>query len=171
MKIPNVSSSYITKKEFCEICGISESTCYKLIKNNEITVYKCCEGLLHYYQIPISDAISYLRNREQKSSIVYDHAQRMKKYYIKKLRDYPDLISAKDISIITGYSKEAIRTWIHNGIITGIVVRKKFCIAKCDLISFLTGAYYDSITRKTQIHRDDCCAIMNSLSGSRYESK
>ena len=82
-----------------------------------------------------------------------------KKYFHLKLRRYPDVLTAADIKAITGYSKEAIRTWIINNIIPGIKVKKKFFISKEDLIKFLISPRYMNIIRKSKIHKMDIEAM------------
>lgn len=86
-----------------------------------------------------------------------------KKYFYIKLRRYPDVLTAADIKAITGYSKEAIRTWIINNIIPAIKVKKKFFISKEDLIKFLISPRYMNIIRKSKIHKMD----MEEMNGGR----
>ena len=76
--------------------------------------------------------------REQAEKGHYSEKQKemISRYYRKKLKDYPDLIRAKDIQSITGYGKESIRKWINSEKILGVVVRKRFAVAKDDLIDF-----------------------------------
>lgn len=42
--VESTNNLYVTKKEFCKICGISESTAYKLIKNKKVNSEKRCDG-------------------------------------------------------------------------------------------------------------------------------
>lgn len=46
---------YVTKQELCQMCNISESTAYKLLKSKKLNFEKCCDGLLHYYKIPLAE--------------------------------------------------------------------------------------------------------------------
>ena len=146
---------FLTKAEFCDFCGISKSTGYQLMKNRKVEFVKCREGLLHYYKIPIEEAYRYLREKQLKKELPDDYQKRIKKYYKDKLESYDDLITSKDIRIITGYGKEAIRNWINSKKILGVVVRGAFCIAKEDLLDFLISPYYFSIIRKSKTHIED----------------
>ena len=133
----NSEKKHLTKMEFCNLCGISESTGYKMMKNRKVKFVKCRDGLLHYYKIPIEEAYRYLRKKELKNKLPSDYQERIKKYYEDKLKSYDDLITSKDIRTITGYGKEAIRNWINSEKILGVVCRGKFRIAKDDLLDFL----------------------------------
>lgn len=153
----NKNSQYVTKIEFCKMCGISSSTAYKLIKNGKISKTECCDRLLHYYKIPISEIEQYRKEQEQKhrKSLSDKEVTIISKYYRTKMKDYPDVIESKDIQAITGYGKEIIRVWINSEKILGIVVRKKFRVAKEDLIDFLVTPYYSNIVRKSKTHIAD----------------
>ena len=71
------------------------------------------------------------------------------------MKSYESLITSKDIMKITGYGKEIIRRWINSEKILGVVVRRKFCVAKEDLLDFLVSPYYFNIIRKSQTHIED----------------
>ncbi len=146
---------FLTKAEFCDFCGISESTGYKLMKNRKVEFVKCRDGLLHFYKIPIEEAYRYLQEKELKNKLPGDYQKRIKKYYKNKLRPYDNLITSKDIIEITGYGKETIRNWINSEKILGLVCRGKFRVAKDDLLDFLISPYYFSIIRKSKTHIED----------------
>lgn len=129
----DLNKKFLTKAEFCDFCGISESTGYKLMKNRKVEFVKCREGLLHFYKIPIEEACRYLREKEVKNKLPDDYRKRIKKYYKDKLKSYDNIISSKDIIEITGYGKEAIRNWINSEKILGVICRGKFRIYKVEL--------------------------------------
>lgn len=150
-----VKKDYITKQEFCQACNISQSTAYKLLKSKKISFEKKQDGMLHYYAIPISDAERYILERESRGILSKDQISNIRAYYNNKMKDYPDVIDAKDIRAVTGYGKEIIRKWINGGKIIGVVVRKQFKVAKEDLIDFLVSPYYVRIIRKSKTHISD----------------
>ena len=150
---------YVTKQELCQMCNISESTAYKLLKSKKLNFEKCCDGLLHYYKIPLSEVQKYMREQAEKGCFSDEQKERITKYYKEELRHYPDLIRAKDIQFITGYGKETVRNWINHEKILGVVVRKKFAVAKDDLIDFLISPYYANIIRKSKKHIADFQAL------------
>lgn len=151
----NLDKKFLTKAEFCDFCGISKSTGYKLMKNRKVKFARCCEGLLHYYKIPIEEAYRYLWEKELKNKLPGDYQNRIKEYYEDKLEPYHDLIISNEIMEITGYSGETVRNWIKSGKLLGVVVRKRFCVAKEDLLDFLISPYYFSIIRKSKTHIED----------------
>ena len=150
-----LDKKFLTKAEFCDFCGISKSTGYQLMKNRKVEFVRCCEGLLHYYKIPIEEAYRYLREKELKNKLPGDYKKRIKEYYEDKLEPYHDLITSNDIMEITGYSGEAVRNWINSGKLLGVVIRKRFCVAKEDLLDFLISPYYFNIIRKSKTHIED----------------
>lgn len=157
--VEKTNNLYVTKQEFCEICGISKSTAYKLIKSKKVNFEKKRDGLLHYYAIPVEEAEQYIRERANRGILTKEQISNTKEYYRAKMRDYPKVIDAKDIRTVTGYGKEIIRKWINSEKILGVVARKRFRVAKEDLIDFLVSPYYSNIIRKSQIHLADIAEI------------
>ena len=148
--VEKLDKMYITKQEFCEICGISPSTGYKLIKNQKIHFEKCRDGLLHYYRIPMAEALDYIEKRKQ--PFTDETISKVGEYYRIKLRPYPDAMSSYDIRAVTGYGKEAVRKWIKSDKLIGAISRKRFIVAKEDLIDFIISPAYMQITRKSEVH-------------------
>lgn len=144
---------YITKQEFCLLCGISSKMAYKLIKSKKIHFEKCRDGLLHYYKIPIEDAWRYIESRSK--IVSEDTVLKISTYYRDRMKHLPDAMTSKDIQKVTGYGKEAIRKWITSEKLIGVVSRKRFIIAKEDLIDFLVSPAYVWIARKSEIHIAD----------------
>ena len=120
--VENTNNLYVTKQEFCKLCGISESTAYKLIKSKKVNFEKKRDGLLHYYAIPIEEAEQYIRERANRGKLTKEQISSIKTYNRNKMRDYPQVIDAKDIRTVTVYGKEIIRKWITS---------LKFRIEKC----------------------------------------
>ena len=148
-------TGYVTKIEFCQMCDICKTKAYKLLKSGAIQYEKCQDGLLHFYKIPLSEVSRYKQETAKKGVLSDEQTARVRLYYKKKLRAYDDIIESKDICIISGYGKEAIRNWINSGKILGAVVRKRFIVAKDDLIDFLVSPYYQNIIRKSAEHISD----------------
>lgn len=153
--IGNIQKDYITKAEFCEMCNISKSTGYKLIKTGKVHFEQCRDGLLHFYKIPLSEVERYKQEIARKGILTGIKLVNNRWYYEKKLIAYNDIIDAQDIRTITGYGKEIIRKWINSEKILGVVVRKRFKVAKDDLIDFLLSPYYQNIIRKSNTHKED----------------
>ena len=145
----------VMKKEFCELCGISPSTAYKLLKSKKVHFEKCRDGSVQYYNIPMNEITKYLDEKSNRGKLSKTQVELVRSYYTIKMKDYPDAITSIDIQVVTGYSKEIIRRWIKSDKIIGCVSRKKYRIAKDDLIDFLISPYYAKIIRKSKTHIQD----------------
>ena len=75
---------YITKQELCQICNISESTAYKLLKSKKLNFEKCCDGLLHYYKIPLCEVLEYMREQAEKGHYSEKQKEMISRYYRKR---------------------------------------------------------------------------------------
>lgn len=159
MKMKTIEKEYITKQELCQMYNICASTAYKLLKSKKIHFEKCCDRLLHYYKIPISEVEQYMQQQANRGHFTDEQKKVIAQYYRRKMRGYPDRLESKHIQVITGYGKEAIRKWINSEKILGVVVRKRFAVAKEDLIDFLVTPYFANITRKSKTHIADFLAI------------
>ncbi len=151
----NSTQNGVMKKDFCELCGISPSTAYKLLKSEKVHFEKCRDGSVQYYSIPMDEITKYLDEKSNRGKLSKTQIELVRSYYTIKMKDYPDVITSIDIQVVTGYSKEIIRKWIKNDKIIGCVSRKKFRIAKDDLIDFLISPYYAKIIRKSKTHIQD----------------
>ena len=79
------------------------------------------------------------------------------------LAGYPDLLIARDISEITGYSRATVGNWLREGKMRSIIVKGKRYIPKSDLIQYMCTAEYDSICRKSQRHKELIKRIKDTL--------
>lgn len=79
------------------------------------------------------------------------------------LAGYPDLLIARDISEITGYSRATVGNWLREGIMRSIIVKGKRYVPKSDLIHYMCTAEYDSICRKSQRHKELINRIKDTL--------
>ena len=145
----------VMKKKICELCGISPSTAYKLLKSKKVHFEKCRDGSVQYYSIPMQEITKYLDEKSNRGKLSKTQVELVRSYYTIKMKDYPDVITSIDIQVVTGYSKEIIRRWIKSDKIIGCVSRKKYRMAKDDLIEFLISPYYAKIIRKSKTHIQD----------------
>lgn len=126
----NDISETITKEQLYRICHISKSTALYLLKSGKIP----CEYTgkrTRCYKIKKEDVIAYLEDRkvfpesysapagwyqgnyeirmqEEVPQIVLED---LKRYYTELLAKYPDVISSKTVSQITGYGTTSINNW------------------------------------------------------------
>ena len=151
----------ITKIQFCEICNVSKSSAYRLLQSGRIAYEECTERLLHYYKIPLVEALQYKYEKESEGILSEDELNNTRLYYETILIRFDDALSVYDIHKITGYGKETIRKWIINGYLLSIKVRTKFKISKGDFIDFITSKRYCNIIRKSKEHRNSIASVKN----------
>lgn len=149
------SNDYVSKEEFYKLCHISKKTAYKLIKSGRIKAIKRKCGLLHCYEIPISEIQRLESVRRYLNKLREEEIGKVKEYYCEKLQKYPDVITSEDVQTITGYVKETVRRWIQSGKLVATVYKSKFIITKNDFLDFVTSPSYVGITRKSQEHLTD----------------
>ncbi len=156
---------YLTEKQFCEICGVCRSSATKILKTGSILCEKCIEGRLHFYKIPITEALRYKHEKEQCSKLPAQIAKQIHTFYEGVLSKYSDALSISDISKITGYGKESIRKWIINNSLSAVKVREVFWVSHEDFLRFVTGERYNNITRKSIKHLASLAIIKQHTTG------
>ncbi len=149
------SNDCVSKEEFYKLCHISKKTAYKLIKSGRIKANKRNCASRHCYEIPISEIEQLESIRRYLNKLREEEISKVKEYYSKKLKNYPDVITSEDVQAITGYAKETVRKWIQSGKLVGIVYKSKYVIAQNDFLEFVTSSHYVGITRKSQEHLSD----------------
>ncbi len=149
------SNDCVSKEEFYKLCHISKKTAYKLIKSGRIKANKRNCASRHCYEIPISEIERLESIRRYLKKLREEEISKVKEYYSKKLKNYPDVITSEDVQAITGYAKETVRKWIQSGKLVGIVYKSKYVIAQNDFLEFVTSSHYVGITRKSQEHLSD----------------
>lgn len=146
---------FVSKDEFCKICGICEKTGTKILKSGKIPFKKKNLRLLHYYEIAVADIIKYVDDIYKLKICEESDLEILKNYYILKFIDVPDMISSKTVQLLTGYGNESVRRWITKGFLPAVKRRERFCVSKDDLIDFMCSVKYRSIIRKSATHVED----------------
>ena len=149
------SNDFVSKEEFYKLCRISKKTAYKLIKSGRIKAIKRNCASRHCYEIPISE-IEHLENvRRYLNKLREEEIGKVKEYYSKMLKNYPDVITSEDVQSITGYAKETVRRWIQSEKLVATVYKSKYIITKNDFLDFVTSSHFVGITRKSREHLAD----------------
>ena len=162
---------FVSKRDFCDMCGICPYTAYKLLKSKTISYIKrrvWVQGpnrqyLEHHYDIPKSEILSYVKEKCSVSECSEDDIIKIRKFYELHLATYPDMLKPADICAITGYAKESVRRWIDKGLIEAYLRKEKYYIAKDDLIEFLVSDSYRNIIRKSDLNIYTDSLIKNIL--------
>lgn len=162
---------FVTKEEFCAICGICSHYATKLLKTGQIPYVKRCKQvqgekqkhILHYYDIATKDITVFAKIHADISECNEKEEEIIKQYYKKKYKSIPDKLSIKETSQILGYDDESIRRWIAKGCLVGVRIRETYFIAKEDLIEFVTSEYYRKIFKKSDVHKFNDNQIKNLI--------
>ena len=130
------------------------------------------------YRIKKSDIIHYLMMREVHPEIYrtpdgwYSYGQKTsdrpidvslilsipddieRRFYEIELSSYEDVIPAKTVCEITGYSHTAVTNWINKGWLSAFCSFRKHLVPKCHLIDFMCSYKFISILRPCEKHID-----------------
>ena len=166
--IPDV----IDKEQFYKICHISKSTARYLLQSGKVPC-KCSGKRTRCYKIKKQDVIAYLENRkvfpESYSAPAGWYAkgsyptrmsgkvppvilEDMHEYYIELLKDYSDVVTTSEISLLTGYGNTSVNRWCSKGYLKSFKKYNMNMIPKAYLVEFFCSQYFRAITRKSEWH-------------------
>ena len=161
----------ITKDQLYQICHISKSTALYLLRSGKIP----CEYTgkkTRCYKIKKADVITYLEKRKvfpesysapagwykgnyavkMNAEVPEQTLKNMKLYYTELFAQYPDVLTATEISKIVGYGTTSINNWCNNGHLKAFKRNNMNHIPKVYLIEFFCSKYFRTITRKSDWH-------------------
>ena len=161
----------ITKDQLYQICHISKSTALYLLRSGKIP----CEYTgkkTRCYKIKKSDVITYLEKRKifpesysapagwykgnysikLETKIPENALKNMRQYYTEMLAQYPDVMTATEVSTIIGYGKTTVNNWSRKGHLKAFKRNNMNHIPKVYLIEFCYSKYFRTITRKSDWH-------------------
>lgn len=161
----------ITKDQLYQICHISKSTALYLLRCGKIP----CEYTgkkTRCYKIKKSDVITYLEKRKifpesysapagwykgnysikLETKIPENALKNMRQYYTEMLAQYPDVMTATEVSTIIGYGKTTVNNWCRKGHLKAFKRNNMNHIPKVYLIEFCYSKYFRTITRKSDWH-------------------
>jgi len=154
---------YVTQKEMCAILGISKSTAYSIQKKGIIPFEYVSTSEGRRQRIKIADILLYQYQKMCFREIENEYVEGLRLYYQKQLQDYPQLLLVSDVMRFTGYAKTTINNWIQRNELKSLRYKNKriqsfrrgkgSLITKDAFLDFLTGPYYRSISRKSDIHK------------------
>jgi predicted DNA-binding transcriptional regulator AlpA len=154
---------YVTQKEMCAILGICKSTAYSIQKKGIIPFEYVSTSEGRRQRIKIADILLYQYQKMCFREIENEYVEGLRLYYQKQLQDYPQLLLVSDVMRFTGYAKTTINNWIQRNELKSLRYKNKriqsfrrgkgSLITKDAFLDFLTGPYYRSISRKSDIHK------------------
>jgi len=97
-------------------------------------------------------------------------------YYEELLAKQPDVMTAKDVEVITGYAVASVNNWIWRGYLKAFRKGSIYLIPKLYLVEFFCSVPFRTITRKTPWHVqtlkkfpgwDQCRALLSEEGGAK----
>lgn len=154
---------YVTQKEMCAILGICKSTAYSIQKKGIIPFEYVSTSEGRRQRVKITDVLLFQYQKMCFEEIENEYVEGLRRYYQKQLQDYPQLLLVSDIMRFSGYAKTTINNWIQRNELKSLRYKNKriqsfrrgkgSLITKDAFLDFLTGPYYRSISRKSEIHK------------------
>lgn len=163
----------VTKEQLWKICHISKRTARYLLQSGLIPCTQSGKKTRNY-TIKMKDIIHYLKHREifpEKYKLPagsYNGSYRpkpvlpdniapatLKAYYQELFRQYPDVITTKQASEMTGSSTSCIVKWIRAGKVKAFPKCNTFLIPKCCLIEYMVSYEYRNRKGKSKKQFED----------------
>ena len=154
----------VSKEQLCKICHISKKTARYLLQTGLIPCVQSGKKTRNY-TIKMKDIIYYLKHREiypEKYKLPAGSyngtyvpkpklpetvtASELQSYYRELFEQYPDVVTTRQASEMTGSSISCIVKWIRAGKVKAFPKCNTFIIPKCCLIEYM--ASYDYRNRR-----------------------
>ncbi len=152
----DISSSYpeyITQKQMYEICGVCKSTVYDAERCGAVPYDKEVNRLVHTHKIKLLDALAFKYRREHGYRQDDEYISYLRRFYVRRLKSYPDVLTVSDVSEITGFAKQSAHRWIGRAYMQAFVKQRRFHVPKEALIDFLVGPVYNAIQDKSEVQK------------------
>lgn len=158
----------ISKEQLCKLCQVSKRTALHYLENGLIPC-ECTGKKTHSYRIRTTDVVQFLRMRDQTPSECHAPAgwyrnkngryirnmspatkQKMRGAIEHLLENYPDVLTAKQVGEITGYSSTSVLKWCQLGRLHHFRILGKNRIPKASLMEFLDSDDYRYIVAESR---------------------
>ena len=155
---------YVTQKEMCAILGICKSTARSFQKKGIIPFEYVNTSEGRRQKIKIFDILQYQCEKDCFGEARNEFIEELRRYYQKKLCNFPELLLVSDVMSFTGYARTTVNNWISNNKLKPVIYKNRkiqslhrgrgSLITKESFLDFLTSSYYRSIKRKTIVHKE-----------------
>jgi len=149
-EISNYYPEFVTQKQLYEICGVCKSTVYVAEQGGDVPYEKEVNRLIHTHKIKLLDALAFKYRREHGYRQDDEYISYLRRFYNKRLKGFPDVLTVSDISEITGFAKQSVQRWIGREYIKAFTKNRGFRIPKECLLEFLVSPVYNAIQDKSE---------------------
>ena len=91
--------------------------------------------------------------RPLRKQFVKNELARMRQFYEALLKNYPDVLSVRQVAQFTGYGEGSVAKWCSKQELKSFFIRQKFKIPKEYLLDFLVSRYFIGIAVKSEKHQ------------------
>ena len=135
----------------CKYSG-KKTRCYQVAKADVQTYMEDCSKHPEKYIAP-SGYYKGLCTRPRPRPALSEPLQNaMREYYQRVLAEYDDVLSSKQVSVLTGYKTYTITRWCQTGVMQGFLCKNQNMVPKIFLLDFLCSPYAYTIFRKSSWH-------------------
>jgi len=149
-EISGCYTEYITQKQMYELCGVSKSTVYKAEQCGVVPYQKEVNRLIHTHKIKLTDALAFKYRREYGYRQDDEYIFYLRRFYGKRLKKFPDVLTVSDVSEITGFVKQSVQRWIGRSYLKAFIKKRGLYVPKEYLMDFLVSPKYNSIQKKSE---------------------
>lgn len=129
-----------------------KTRCYRIKKSDFIAFLEEREKFPELYMAP--EGWYSGRSRPIKHVPFVDNIKDdLHDYYAFLLKQYPDVMTIKEVCSIIGYGDHAVVKWCSKGLIKSFILYGKRQIPKVYLIDFLCSKTFRTITKKSNWHK------------------
>ena len=144
----------MSRTDFRKACQIGTRTSLYLLKSGLVPCTHTGKKT-RCYKIAKVDVAEYLRRREAEPDYYKPPSGWYSNYPDKKilktkLEDYPDVLTSKQISELTGYSPHTVACWCRTGSLRSIPNMRKVFVPQSWLLDFLCSEKDKEIVHKSE---------------------
>ena len=132
---PDILCKYpgtVTQRQAAEICQVDVQTIRRWEQSGELSFVPAVNRLVHYHKIELYDLLTCL----YKIRCLHDpesfYMIRLRDFYARRYKEYPDALLIRDVVLITGYGKTTIVNWMNRGWLKGYSRGRIYRIPKRD---------------------------------------
>ena len=152
-RFADIISAYpdiVSTEQLQEIFGICKTNIYFLKRDGFLPYEKKCDRLVHYHEVRLMDALTFLFEKEIAEESFHAHIKRL---YNEELERYPDVLTTENVMVITGYGKTSVNNWILYERLKALKRGRKSFVPRIYLEDFLPSADYNGIQVKSEKHK------------------